>query len=267
MRIKITATSTKHITIPYNYQYVLHAAIYRLIQKSSNEYSKFLHDVGFIDGEKHIKLFTFSKLFFQNHKKTKTGFCDIMQFTFYFSTPVAKSFENLVLGIFSDQKLTLKFAGQENVFQINHVETLPEIEYSNTMIMKCLSPIVISTGTAENFKNKQHFLDYMNTNERNLFIENLMNNLILKYKILNAKKFAGDRNFEFSFDPNYIIKKNGRISKLITFKNNIKIKAMEAPFTITADPKLIKIGYECGFGEKNSAGFGMAEVIKHKKEK
>jgi CRISPR-associated endoribonuclease Cas6 len=36
---------------------------------------------------------------------------------------------------------------------------------------------------------------------------------------------------------------------------------MEAPFTITADPQLIQLGYECGFGENNSAGFGMVEVV------
>ena len=26
------------------------------------------------------------------------------------------------------------------------------------------------------------------------------------------------------------------------------------------NPELIQIGYECGFGDKNSAGFGMVEV-------
>jgi len=52
-----------------------------------------------------------------------------------------------------------------------------------------------------------------------------------------------------------------KISKPISFKNNIKIKAYEAPFTIKANPELIKIGYDCRFGEKNSAGFGMVKII------
>ncbi|MBN2244972.1 MAG: CRISPR-associated endoribonuclease Cas6, partial [Candidatus Aminicenantes bacterium] len=42
----------------------------------------------------------------------------------------------------------------------------------------------------------------------------------------------------------------------------INIKAFEAPFIIRANPELIKIGYQCGFGEKNSAGFGCVEIIK-----
>jgi len=49
----------------------------------------------------------------------------------------------------------------------------------------------------------------------------------------------------------------GKISKLIHFKkidNNIrtKIKGFEAPFTVVANPELIKIGYDCGFGNGGS---------------
>lgn len=261
MRIKIIATKTKPTNIPYNYQYVLHAAIYDLIRKSSKEYSKFLHDVGFVEGERHIKLFTFSKLFFHSYKITPKGFNFVNQFTFYFSTPIPKSFETFVLGIFSDQKITLNFGEKENVFLIKNVEVLPDIDFHNTMKMKCLSPIVISTNNSEEFTGKQHFLDYMRPKERILFIENMKNNLLTKYRLVHNCKFEGSQDFEFGFDPNYIVKRNGRISKLITFKNNIKIIAMEAPFTIKADTELIKIGYECGFGEKNSAGFGMVEKV------
>ncbi|MCF7911364.1 MAG: hypothetical protein K9M99_02460 [Candidatus Cloacimonetes bacterium] len=32
-------------------------------------------------------------------------------------------------------------------------------------------------------------------------------------------------------------------------------------FQIRADKELIKIGYTCGFGELNSAGFGMVKDI------
>jgi CRISPR-associated endoribonuclease Cas6 len=33
-----------------------------------------------------------------------------------------------------------------------------------------------------------------------------------------------------------------------------------APFTLKGDTELMKIGYEAGYGEKNSMGFGMAKV-------
>ncbi len=261
MRLKITAFANNKMLIPFNYQYILQAAIYNLIEKSSAEYSDFLHNIGFVDGNKHLKLFTFSKFKFPYFEKHKAGFSKVSEIIFYFSTPIEKSYENLVLGIFTNQKMMLNFFGKKSELDITSVETLPEIKFEKTMKMKCLSPIAISTGETTEYHHKQHFADYMNPAEKDIFIANLKNNLLEKYKLINQKEFAGDTDFEFNFDPNYIIRKKGKISKLITFKNNIKIKAMEAPFKITADPELIKIGYECGFGEKNSAGFGMAGEI------
>ncbi len=61
-----------------------------------------------------------------------------------------------------------------------------------------------------------------------------------------------------------MIKKKGKISKNIRFKNT-SIIAMEAPFTITAPPELLKIGYDCGIGIENSAGFGMIDLIEKSK--
>ena|GEM_PF-6212384 len=37
-------------------------------------------------------------------------------------------------------------------------------------------------------------------------------------------------------------------------------KAILAPFTARGPVELLQIGYEAGFGEKGSMGFGMAEV-------
>ena len=96
MRLKLTGTIKQGNTIPFNYQRQLQAAIYGLLSKSSKEYATFLHDTGFLDGKKHLKLFTFSKLFFQQKKANKYGFIDISNFTLFFSTPVSKSFEHLV---------------------------------------------------------------------------------------------------------------------------------------------------------------------------
>ena len=70
MRVKITAITQHPASIPFNYNYALHSAIYNLIEKSSSEYSQYLHDKGFINEtiEKRFKLFTFSKLFFEPTK-------------------------------------------------------------------------------------------------------------------------------------------------------------------------------------------------------
>ena len=261
MRLKVNAVISKKCFIPFNYQFQLHSAIYNLIRKSSDKYSKFLHDTGFIDENKHLKLFVFSKLLFKNAKRTTGGFNQVKQITLLFSTPIPKSFEHLVLGIFSDQEMVLNVASRKNVFNIEFVETLPEPVFKFEMKFTCLSPIAVA-GSSEEYSGK-HYFDYLIPEEREQYIAGVKNNLLRKYRIIHGQDYAGDDDFVFSFDPTYIAKRQGKIRKNILFKDS-RIVGMEAPFTIKTNPELTKIGYDCGFGSENSAGFGMANYINDK---
>ena len=265
LRIKISAISRAPVFFPYNYHYALHSALYALIEESSRAYSEFLHDKGYVkDGiDKLFKLFTFSKLNFIPKNQGAGGFHGVTGIEFVFSTIMEKSMKHLILGIFSDKKMMLRLNGQSLYFEISNVDMLEDFEFTAEERFVCLSPITVSTiMTNEKGKKVQHFLDYMVPGERDHFVENLKNNLVNKFETVNMVSYQGHGHpFNFSFDIDYIVRKNGRISKLIEFKNKIKVKAMEAPFTIEADPELIKIGYECGWGEKNSAGFGCVKSM------
>ena len=270
MRVKITAETQKSVFIPFNYNYALHSAIYNLIEKSSRKYSQYLHDKGFINEaeNKRFKLFTFSKLFFKPLKIQKNGFANVKELNFIFSTPIEKSFEHLILGLFSDQTFFLNFSGEKIIFTITRVETLPQPRLTTTCHFVCLSPIAVSTQRPKpNNTLEQHYLDYMNPEERDHFIDNIRKNLINKYQTFYNKPYNPDiKEFNLNFDIDYITRKQGKISKLIHFKKidtktRTKIKGFEAPFKITADPKLINIGYQTGFGNDNSAGLGCVDII------
>lgn len=265
MRIKISASSRHRVFFPYNYHYALHAALYKLIQQSSEKYSEFLHDKGYVrDGiNKLFKLFTFSKLNFFPKDRDIEGFHGVTTIQFTFSTIMEKSMRHLILGAFLNKNMMLNLDGQNHIFEITHVDVMDQVEFSERQSFVCLSPITISTIKLNESKKKcQHFLDYMIEAEKDYFVNNLKKNLIHKYETINNTFYENDHiPFIFSFDDSYIKRKNGKISKLIQFKNSINIKAMEAPFSIMADPELIRIGYECGWGEKNSAGFGCVEWI------
>lgn len=103
---------------------------------------------------------------------------------------------------------------------------------------------------------------YFRINDDGL-IENLKQNLLRKYSLLYDKDLVLNE-FEFEFDEDYIKKRNGVVSKLITIaegsKYESKIKGIMCDFKIKTNPELIKVGYECGFGGKNSMGFGFVEV-------
>lgn len=54
------------------------------------------------------------------------------------------------------------------------------------------------------------------------------------------------------------------MQKLVAIKegrpDETLVKGTLSPFRLEAPPELQEIGYECGFGEKNSQGFGMVKV-------
>jgi CRISPR-associated endoribonuclease Cas6 len=265
VRIKITAISERPSFFPYNYQYALHSAIYSLINESSTEYSKFLHDDGYLtEGiNKKFKFFTFSKLKFSPNKRNRAGFDGVKKIQLLFTTSIDENLKHLILGVFSNRKIKLMLNGESCIFNIGNVDILPEPIFNNQERFVCLSPIAVSTiRVNENGKKEQHFLNYMIPEERDHFVNNLKTNLINKYETINKTKYIDiDLPFKFVFDNDYLTRRKGKISKLIEFKNAIKIKAMEAPFSIETDPKLIKLAYECGWGEKNSAGFGCVDQI------
>ena len=74
MQVKITALTRRSAVILFNYNFFRHFAIHALIEKSSSEYSRYLHDRGFINEAKNkrFKLFTFLKLLFARAKIRKT---------------------------------------------------------------------------------------------------------------------------------------------------------------------------------------------------
>ena len=93
----------------------------------------------------------------------------------------------------------------------------------------------------------------------------MLENLLRKYHVLHGREFAcTSEQFSFAIDHAYVERMNGKIQKLITLKegrsDETKIKGTLAPFRLKAPRELIEVGYECGFGEKNSMGFGMVKV-------
>ena len=260
MRLRIIAKAQRKVFIPFSYQYQLHSCIYRLIEKSSKEYSKFLHDKGFTASNKVFKLFTFSFLKLKPFRICKNGFRDVSEVEFVFSTLVDKSLEHLVVGIFKEQKITLQFFGDNRVeFDVTLVETLPKPAFSEKMKFICLSPIVSSTKKKMDGEWKLHYLEYDKESDRAHFEINIRQNLLKKYEAFYGKPFDKDFEFSFRFDENYIKKHKGKIYKLIDFKG-LKIKGILAPFEIEAPKELIEVGWEAGFGEKCSGGFGMGKV-------
>ncbi|MBU0560431.1 MAG: CRISPR-associated endoribonuclease Cas6 [Bacteroidetes bacterium] len=266
MRLKILLKSVDYSPLSINYNYALSAAIYKLLQLGSPDFSKFLHETGFQLNGKSYKLFTFA-LRLQDYSIDGNKLNFISPYaSLYISSPLIEDFvKNIVIGAFINQKIELFSDFLKTNFLIHQVELLPEPEFNSVSYFNPISPIVLSTKKIFKGIPSQHFFRYDDDiNE----INRVLNiNLTNKYKLLHQHLYQ-DSGVHLSWDDKFILNNKhnkNRFSKKTTIikslANPIHIKGITVPFSLSGDPKLIKIGYQTGFGEKNSMGFGLADSI------
>ena len=124
------------------------------------------------------------------------------------------------------------------------------------MTFRCLSPITMSTVRERDGKLTKHYC----LPDDPQFSELVRQNLIRKYEAVYRHP-PEETSFAMTFDQAYIDKREGRVTRLVDYKG-IKIRGVVSPFHVIGTPALIRVGYECGFGDKNSAGFGMVEIAR-----
>ena len=266
MRLQLELKIHDGNNISANYNYPLSAAIYKLLKLGSNEFSTFLHDIGYKNAGKTYKLFTFA-LRFSNFKinydiiTLLNSSCKL-----FMSTPLIEEFvENFVLGSFHEQKIEIVDNGIKTLFYIEKIETLkkPSLKPPKKFIM--LSPLILSTKVKNSNRLEQYYFRYNDPiNEINRVMNN---NLMNKYELIHNRKYEGN-GISLKWDENYIKRmeaKKKRITKKVTVRKNDLLKidliGNQLPFEIKGDTELIKVGYDCGFGEKNSLGFGLVDVM------
>ena len=261
MRVKFTLTPVNRLTtLPVNYNYFLTGLIYRIIKNSSEDYSQFLHNKGYSlpESKKGFKLFTYSMLMSKKARiKGETISFGDGSIHWYISSPVDTFIQHLITGVFTKgQEIKVGQENKESGFLINQVETLPEPQFSNTMRFTCLSPITVSKNIKNSNGSNCFVCHYLRPWEDG-FSEAIKNNLVKKYKLVTGKEIE-DAKFSIKVDEEYMNKRNGKITKNINFKGTNIIGFM-APFEVNGSTELIEIGYETGFGEKGSMGFGMVK--------
>lgn len=259
MRIKLkTEPLSPKASLSFNYNYSFSSMIYAILSRSSSQYADFLHEEGYKSGNKRFKFYTFSRPWVER-QQVRNGRIYVLPggVTWQISSPVEDFLNNLVNGLFKAGELVLADEHSTNYFHIKQIETITVPEFTEEMRFSCLSPITVSVKEERN--GQLHKL-YVRPDDAR-FAELVRQNLIEKYRTLNNCEPI-DNHLEFAFDWEDIKGRGGveKISKLIKYKD-IFIRGYLAPFTVKGSKDLIQIGYECGFGNANSQGFGMVESV------
>ncbi len=266
MRISIKLKTIGSNYLPINYNYPLSSIIYRLLKFGSPEFSEYLHSIGFKTNGKSYKLFTFSLKF--QYGNIINDFFELSSpyLTLDVSSPLIDNFiKNVVIGSLKSGKIELFYKGNYTQLSIEQMEEIPMPSLSGSLKFKLESPLVLSTVQTRNNKPTQHFFEYYeDINEINRVFNN---NLINKYELIYNKRYTGE-HLKFAWLNDYIqkrIKNQKSLKRLIKIEKpnipTINIIANNIPFMLEGNTELMKVGYDSGFGEKNSLGFGMVKPI------
>ena len=251
MRIKITCDIGEGIRLPINYNYFLTGVIYQFLKESDPEYAHFLHQDGYELENRRFKLFTFSQLMAQRKIQG-----DQIHFrsplTWYVSSSQEPFLQNFAAALMQTGILQV----QRHRLRVQDVEVLRQPRFGQQMTFRCLSPITMSTMREQADKLVTHYC----LPDDPQFSELVRQNLIRKYEAVYRQP-PQEKSFAMTFDQAYIDKRKGRVTRLVDFKGT-KIRGILSPFHVIGAPELIHVGYECGFGDKNSMGFGMVEVLR-----
>jgi len=252
MRIKITCDIGEGIRLPINYNYFLTGVIYQFLKESDPEYAHFLHQDGYELENRRFKLFTFSQLMAKRREVRGEQIHFRSPLTWCVSSSQEPFLQNFAAALMQTGILQV----ERHRLRVQDVEVLRQPRFGPQMTFRCLSPITMSTKRERDGQLVTHYCLQGDPQ----FSELVRQNLIRKYEAVHQHP-PTDKSFAMTFDQAYIDKNKGRVTRLVNFKGT-KIRGILSPFHVIGSPELIHIGYECGFGDKNSMGFGMVEVLR-----
>lgn len=247
MRIAVAFSIPFGSSIPVNYNHILTGLVYNLAGREAPEWAARLHEKGFPGaGQRPYKFFTFSQLYGgPGSTKVENGrlvfTTDTLRWTF-------ASCLDVMANIFMDALLsagTVNIGGMESMVAYVNKETPRSFESRKGRFI-AISPIVGSVYDSQ----KAH--KYLSPDDP-AFWKVISMNLSRKWAALTGEEAAGEVRFEP--DLGYIQRK--RTSKAITVKPGEVVIGHMVPFAAFGPSELLALGYESGFGSRNSLGFGM----------
>ncbi|MGB9734390.1 MAG: CRISPR-associated endoribonuclease Cas6, partial [Conexivisphaera sp.] len=240
MRVRLTFSSDAPVMLSIWYNRALQGMIYGAL---GEDYGRWLHDSGFIQGRRHLKLFTFSRPLGTYRRRG-----DYMEFhgpvSIIVSSPVEEFMERLCAGFVERGGAELEV----NRLRLESLEVLARPEVGSELEVHTLSPITVySTLRAADGRKKTY---YYSPFERE-FSELISANLSRKASVLGIGIGAG---------AGVEARPAGRVREVVSIFKGTVVKGWIGAFRLRGDPTLLGLGYDSGLGAKNSAGFGMVEL-------
>jgi len=255
MRIKVELTAFNNLFLPRGYNSIIQGLIYSFFRDSS---SRWLHDKGYKYEKRSFKLFNFSSFlekgqFHNKEKKFEFPPC----LSFYFSSPVEWIVEHFAANFIKQDFVLLH--GQK--CRISSVSVLKNPTFNSECItIRSVTPIEVhSTIASQSGKIKTIYHKPFEGKFNELINENLRKKWEAYYKDKCPYNIVIEPLFSRNWKEKvyYFRKRIGREIKMII------IKGWLGKFNLYGSSDYLEFAYSTGLGSRNSAGFGMWELINH----
>ncbi len=256
MRVRLSFIALREATqLPLDHQHAVASLIYSALGSGSTEFAANLHDVGFQSGGRTFKFFTFSRVL--THKAFRKGDNLVLEdpnIELQVGSPVNEFIEHLVAGLSRLESWQIA----NGRFRLAHTELIPPPRFAERMSFRALSPITESVRVAPDHPTFLSLADNWS--------EVIQRNLLRKYEALHGRT-AEDQRLVWTWNKNYIDEAERRGKRLSVLRDihGTKVRGWLAPFLVEGSRELIELGYEAGFGARNSMGFGMGEQVPRQK--
>jgi CRISPR-associated endoribonuclease Cas6 len=234
--------------LPYSYPYHLASALYQSLAQVVPKYAKELHN------RSTFKFFTFSWLQFPRRIATPKGLQIFSrQSRFFITSPDEQLFRALMQGLLETSSITL----DGHNFDVQGIGVLPREFIRPGDWFSTLSPILLRIFVDPHQKGGERegpkVWDILPDDPR--FKEQLNKNLVRKFKAFYGYIPQGELT----------IREIRRIRNKRVAIRDTWHRASHLLMQLGGNQELLQFGYDCGFGERNSLGFGMVsrqETIK-----
>jgi CRISPR-associated endoribonuclease Cas6 len=258
MRFRLSLYTQQASLLPFNYQYPLSAAIYKIIERADSAFASFLHDTGYGEGHKSFKLFTFSDIRTPFERKGDrmqliSGEAELI-ICFY----LPQAAENFIKGLFMNQQLEVADRVSKTVFHINSVESIADSLNNKTkVVLQPLSPLIVGR------KNDRGHYDYRSPEDED-FAECLYYNWMEKCAAVGMPVTVGDDEPEVSIEV--MLFNHTPQQRLITIKGNTDAETKIRGYTkfrlkVSAPEEMLEVALGAGLGLHNAQGMGCVEVV------
>lgn len=237
--------------LPLDYQYAVASLLYATLGSASTEFASKLHDTGYQADGRSFKLFTFSRIQTVNARVAEDSLLlDSPEIELQISSPVAEFIKHLVSGLSKHETFRIATGS----FRLAHAELVLAPRFKEHMAFRALSPL---TETVRAGQQHPSFLSLTDD-----WSEIMQRNLLRKHEVLYGGQ-PDDTKLVFTWDKDYIARAERRGKRLSVLRDirGTKVRGWLAPFIVEGSRALIELGYEAGFGARNSMGFGMAEPV------